>query len=50
MEKLWNVAEPCMFGLIGAEIDISTLDPPTVGKMFNIPGRRHSRVTKTLAF
>ncbi|XP_064597342.1 sodium/hydrogen exchanger 9B2-like [Liolophura sinensis] len=31
MEKVWNIAEPFMFGLIGAEIDVSTLDPPTVG-------------------
>lgn len=31
--RLWDVFQPLLFGLIGAEITITNLSPSTVGKM-----------------
>ena len=30
--KMWVLCEPLMFGLIGAEVDISKIQPSTIGE------------------
>lgn len=36
--RSWDVVQPLLFGLIGAEIVIANLDPVTVGKNQNFAG------------
>lgn len=41
--RLWDVFQPLLFGLIGAEITITNLSPSTVGKI-HIPNNTHNLV------
>lgn len=47
--RLWDLFQPLLFGLIGAEITISTLSPSTVGKTSGSGVRERQNATNTPA-
>jgi len=32
---LWQIAQPLLFGLIGAELDVHFIEPSLIGKIIN---------------